>query len=524
MRSILIDHEKVKNKYILQIAQGGTGADTQKEAIDNLGGVWTEEIDKPGGIAGYDENKHISQHLIPEDTAFGVPVNLHGPQDLLLGEEGVVTITNYDSFTNYNIVYVGCTGYQNKDKIHVTVGMRQGAYIKVNGSVFALDPHGNRPLQPDIVGGVLEETVSFDGKRGLGAKVNVLETGGILVGSPRTLISSLPNAGVIDYVETSNIQRSFTPSIELTGLAGNTYYGSLFASTDYLNNDTLVIGTRTTHSTGLSRMEIFQGFKDSIPSKTYHEAPTGAGTLESLAISRDASLIAAGYPFANQSKGAVSLYQKGDVGYNLMRTVSDVTNTSNDFEFGTSVALGLDGKLLVVASKRSRDIILFQVASLIMEQERFTLPGDVREVYTVVLSEANDKIAVGAATMMNKGQVLIYEKVEGGWVLKSTLMQSDTLPFESGFGKTISTSKDFSVIAVAAPGSASLIGRVYLFFNGTDSYEHYKTLGEVESYIGDGFGASVSLDPEGRHLWVGVPGTNFDPGKVLKYGGLFDYL
>lgn len=523
MRSIVIDPAEISKKYVLQVNQGGTGADNQEDAVANLGGLWAGSVNKPGGVVGLDQNKLIPKSLLPDNVALGVPVNLHGPQNLELNAEGIVTITNFDSFTTYTINYVGCTGYRQDDKIYVRVGTRVGAYIEVNGSVFALDPFGNRPLQPDILGGVLELTQQpATGRRGFGSAISLLEGGGVIVASPQSNKTGIPQVGLVDLVVNRSVQRSFDPPTEVSGLDGNTLFGTLTDSSNYLNRDTLIVGVKTAKITNRSRVMVYQNFQEPNPVSTFFDAPDNYGIIASLALSRDTRFIAAGYPDFQQSKGAVAIYQKGAVGYNYLTAVRDITGL-NANGFGSSLALSLDGTRMVVASKNLAELIIFGVGTITAETHRIVLPTGYSQVSNVIISENGTKIAFGAVNATGAGAVLIYYLVNNQWALKATIAQPTELSNTAGFGKVISASKDFSVLAIGAPGSSTLIGRVYLVFNGTSSFDHYKTLGEAESVINDGFGSALSMDPDGHYLWVGAPRNNTS-GRAYLYGGIFDYL
>lgn len=199
MRSFKFDPTDIKNKYTIQIQQGGTGADNQEDAITNLGGIFLGTINQPGGFAGLNAQGLIEDYLIPQSVSFGIPLNIKGPTGIELDTTTIYEITNYDSFTDYVVSFEGIEGYREREFIYVTARIRGTAVLRVNNSDFIINILGNSPKNLNIVGGDLKQTIPSQGGRNYqGACLEFTDEGDVVIGSPRYSTPSASEVGRID--------------------------------------------------------------------------------------------------------------------------------------------------------------------------------------------------------------------------------------------------------------------------------------------------------------------------------------
>lgn len=102
---------------VFEIEQGGTGATTEAEALENLGGLSETDVNQPGMLIQLDESGQVPVHMLRNVTDNSV--SLSGPDVTRQGSDHDWTITNFDSLSDYtvsvNYGHVTLTG----DNIHL---------------------------------------------------------------------------------------------------------------------------------------------------------------------------------------------------------------------------------------------------------------------------------------------------------------------------------------------------------------------------------------------------------------------
>jgi hypothetical protein len=117
---------------VLSINEGGTNATTDISAVQNLGGLHRSVINQPGGVAGLDILGTLPLDLIDADS-----ISIQGPILLNANQTATYIITNYDTFTNYNISVV----YGNVSRIDNVISYTAPAVngiagFKINDRMF----------------------------------------------------------------------------------------------------------------------------------------------------------------------------------------------------------------------------------------------------------------------------------------------------------------------------------------------------------------------------------------------------
>lgn len=94
-------------RQVVGINQGGTNASNIPDAVTNLGAVPRSMIGQPNGLVPIDSNGKIPLSYFSENIVLGATVStVDGPVAVSKSSVSDYTITNFDSFTAYNITGV----------------------------------------------------------------------------------------------------------------------------------------------------------------------------------------------------------------------------------------------------------------------------------------------------------------------------------------------------------------------------------------------------------------------------------
>lgn len=274
----------------------------------------------------------------------------------------------------------------------------------------------------------------------------------------------------------------------------------------------------------------------------------------SLAMSDDGRTLAVGAPGQHEREaqgdqparpqvaGAVYVYTLGDDGTwgEHVLQPDDVDEPLPDF--GTTLALSGDGRLLVVAVvprfnlEGERDEIgriytFVRDANgewtpdneewiLAMAEEQ---PAEDTAGASLALSADGSTLAVGFS-QSGGGVVSVYERDGGGWTRQQEL-QSTNIEAEDGFGRAVALSAEGDVLAVGAPGedgdaASSEFGAVYIFERddaGAWNQRHYLSARNAEPQAR--FGTSLSFGGNDMLLAIGAPGVENQRDRQLSVPG-----
>lgn len=121
---------------IRTIDKGGTGAGTKIDALNNLGLVPSISVGLPNGPIRLNNNGYIPDEVLPANIISNFN-NLSGPTSAIISTQTTYTITDYDSFTNYQLSSGNGTVSRSAETITYTPSNTPGSdTIVVNGRVF----------------------------------------------------------------------------------------------------------------------------------------------------------------------------------------------------------------------------------------------------------------------------------------------------------------------------------------------------------------------------------------------------
>ena len=160
--------------YVLDVSKGGTGKDNRSDAIAELDAIPREVVGVPQGVVGFlPGTRFIPESLVPPTVGVTSMVNLSGPTDARLLETIELFISNYDSFTTYDVTTTDCSALVLGDKIQVTLDVAVPvAKVTVNGSVYPIQlktasdilPHTQELVLPIVAVTAKNMTASPNGE------------------------------------------------------------------------------------------------------------------------------------------------------------------------------------------------------------------------------------------------------------------------------------------------------------------------------------------------------------------------
>ena len=80
---------------VAPITKGGTGASTDVDAVDNIGGIHKSKLGIAGGVLKADESGWVPGSILGDQTAFGYSID--GPLSLVHGQVAEYFVTNFSS-------------------------------------------------------------------------------------------------------------------------------------------------------------------------------------------------------------------------------------------------------------------------------------------------------------------------------------------------------------------------------------------------------------------------------------------
>ncbi|MCA8836601.1 MAG: FG-GAP repeat protein, partial [Proteobacteria bacterium] len=231
----------------------------------------------------------------------------------------------------------------------------------------------------------------------------------------------------------------------------------------------------------------------------------------SIALSADGNTLVVGAPGAKSNRwqkknnnftgpdGAVYLYRRHQGAWDNIQRIEIEQSYAipHDIRFGASVGLSADGKILAVGAPTDTH-------SKPGIQHFAQSPLPVKHIYW------SNKFS-GAIYMYVWDDARWYQKAQ--WRLQACIKPSHVQPGDR-FGESLALSQDGNTLAVGAPRGAidaiyldemhQRAGAAYVFSQRAEQWHQTATLKPSDTAPGDRFGASVSLDANGRTLAIGA--------------------
>jgi hypothetical protein len=234
----------------------------------------------------------------------------------------------------------------------------------------------------------------------------------------------------------------------------------------------------------------------------------------SVSLASDGNTIVSG---ASQSDAAYVYKWNGTNWAETKLMASDSPGTNN---FGVSVSASSDGTTIVSGATGTEAVYVYQWnGSTWGETKLKASDGAGGDAFGVSVSVASmvKAIVVGASFKnIEQGSGYVYKWNGSSWD-ETKLTASDGASYDH-FGESVSFSALGDVVVVGAPGDYSWHGAAYVFkWNGT-SWDETK-LTASGTAASEGFGSSVSVSGDGNIIAVGAPWRNFGTVFLYKWNG-----
>ena len=257
----------------------------------------------------------------------------------------------------------------------------------------------------------------------------------------------------------------------------------------------------------------------------------------SVALSADAKTLVAGAPNSNMNTGYVKVYRTDDDDWFSMQLGQTIYGKAVDDYFGDSVDISPDGKTLAVAAPGNYESDDQPGYVRVYYLEGDHLSSSWKQVgqditgeavgdnfgQSVSLSEDGKILAVGAwandGNGGDSGHVRVYQLEESGMSWEQLGQDIDGDASDDGSGFSVSLSADGKTVAIGELDNSEISDwsghvRVYQINSEGSSWKQLgQNIAGVESY--DQFGWSVAISPDGKILAVGAPSGSI--GYVRVY-------
>merc|ERR1711957_36099 len=239
----------------------------------------------------------------------------------------------------------------------------------------------------------------------------------------------------------------------------------------------------------------------------------------SVSLSSDGKIVAAGATdnsdFANNA-GHVRVYYYDTESLDWVQMGSDIDGEAINDNVGVYTSLSADGKTLSVSAFRDAGGVVRVYSFDENEMDWIKVGNDIGSDqgdswFGMSSSSAVDIVAVG--DLSGPVKVVSYDESSNDWLeMGSVSIDSGELDF---FGSAISLSGDGMIMAVGAP----LIDSVYVYNYDEESMDWVQIGDQIDGQNDERFGGTVSMSSNGQILAVGAYDYDCSRGrvKVFKY-------
>lgn len=355
-----------------------------------------------------------------------------------------------------------------------------------------------------------------DGGDMFGTSVALSDDGNLLAVGVPGQDSAVYGSGAVHLYARSGASWSYEASVTATNPGFENYFGRSVALSG--NGEILVVGAP-------------------------HEGSAEVGVHAANAGNQTNDCNAAPAVNCSERSGAVYVYTRSS-GWSAQKYIKPY-NTSAADEFGTSLALSSDGRVLAVGSVMQAGVsgglqqgavYLFDGASDWAQLQMLKATyGDHDDRFgaTVSLSADGETLVVGAdgedsnyasdpsinaAATYNAGAVYVYMRVSGVWQ-NEVYLKAPNIGGGDKFGAVVSLSSDGNMLAVGAPMEDSAqtsigsnqgddtagdnSGAVYIYTRSNSAWTLHRYVKAPNTDVNDEFGSALALSADGDTLVVG---------------------
>ncbi len=281
------------------------------------------------------------------------------------------------------------------------------------------------------------------------------------------------------------------------------------------NADTAAVGMRGEDS-GAGCVYVLSGYAWSDQLRVAAAVPAPGDALgASLALSDDASVLAAGAPGAGERRGAVVVFSGHE--WSQRTTLAPSGGQPGD-HCGGAVALSADGSVIVAGAPNANGGL---GAAYVWGGSNWSsqtalapsgLAADASFGGSVCVSSDGTLVAVGAPGVDgDAGAVYVFSGSNWAQQARVAIVGHPG----DAIGAAVAVSGDGSTLLIGAPGANARAGAAHLASG--SGHTTVVQLTASDAAVGDGFGEAVALDRYGDLVCVGAPGRSYGAGVVFLF-------
>jgi hypothetical protein len=501
----------------LNITEGGTGATTASMALNNLGAIPANKLDAPNGVASLDSTGKLKPSVLPVNEVSTIAIS--GPSSLVVGQPGTFTITNFDVFTNYQVIANSGSVSRTGDTIVYTAPAASGiSGFTINGKTVNVTVMAIQPNQPTI-------TSPSDGSQNRNSSMTVTCSAFSMNFGSDTHLSSdwelSTDAGfnnVVALTTDNDVQKTdwFIGGLD----ANKTYYvrvrhkGSTYGFGPWSNGSSFT--TKLAFYPANEEGKLVAG--DRAANDYFGRSVTISGDGTRLAIGAYQADIS-----STTDAGAVYVFSRSGSSWTQEAKITASDKAINDHFYisrldysGTRLIVGAVDKT-VSGNNAAGQVYVFTRSGTTWTQEAILFPtADAAKVLNFggsieVDSDAN-RVIIGCENATENsinysGSVYIYSRSGVTWVQEAKLIASD-IATNASFGRSVDITLDGTRCVVgshrANVSDKIQAGAAYVFSRSGTSWTQEAKLTASTPAANDFFGYSVSIDNTGSRIAVGA--------------------
>ena len=491
----------------LNIHEGGTGATTAPAALNNLNAVPINKIDQPLGVASLDANSKIRPEVLPINEVSTIAIK--GVNSLIVNQTSDFEITNYDVFTNYQVVALAGSVSRTSNIISYTAPGASGlSGFTINGKTVSITIEQIKPKQATIVSPVNNATQQNASTLITGSAFS-MNSGSDTHYSSDWQLATDPNFDNVVQSTADDINHKTTWSV--TGLSIDTAY---YVRVRY-KSATYGYGNWSAASTFETKLAFYASYEEAKLSASDKASNDLFGRY--ISISGDGTRLAVSAHGADVTgttdAGAVYIFVRSGVSW-IQETKITASDKADSDAFGVMVRLDATGTRIAIGAY-NKD----QTTSDAGQVYIYTRSGSVWTIETTLFPTADtaivgsfgasldfdsdaNRLIVGAynsdeSSLTDSGSAYVYVRSGVSWTQEAKLIPNDPLA-QASFGRSVAMSSDGSRVIVGAAyqtnGSYSAAGAAYIFLRAVSSWSQEVKLTQTDPAADDRFGMSVGFD------------------------------
>lgn len=501
----------------LPVNLGGLGSNNLIDGAKNIGLLTKDMLDVPNGVAVKNSSGKIKLENIPSGL-INRAINLKGPTETFINTSIDLEITDYDSFLDYNLEVD--TGFASrKDNIITYTAAEEAGYmsLSVNDILFPILVKEPGVYKPTIQSPSANKKVNSSFSYVIGDEFKSLVTGDEHIQS-QVDVSRYVDFSVIEGSYSNHgvdIDKNIVP-IMLEDVGSEyfirlRYQGSKSGWSSWSRTKRIV-----------TTPDFYPAYE--VGMMVSNDPHTNTRFGSSVAVNGKGTIAAVATAGIGLENAKVYIFNKVQgIGNWVLETVHEIKDLSTGSHLGVypnCLAMNSEGNVIAIGGPNAnagRGIVY--VISKNEEGEWETQaslksPESIANEYygySLSLNAAGTVMAIGAPTANREGRVYLYSFNGKSW-LRSKVVKSANKQISDLFGTSVSLSSDSQWLVVGAPGTASSVGRAYLYkYN--ESWEDSHIVIPKEEIGMAQFGYSVSINEDGSVMAIGAPGLN----KVYTY-------